>query len=57
MLLMADMRLETIAHERSLPWRVDGWWMMGPTPFAFTMHQIKNVMPAVGATIDLSVNR
>ena len=30
---------------------------MGPTPFAFTMHQMKKVMPAVGATIALSVNR
>jgi hypothetical protein len=57
MLLMQDMRLETMAHERSLPWRVEGCRMMGPTPLAFTMHQIKNVIPAVGATIDLTVKR
>jgi hypothetical protein len=57
MLLMQDMRLETIAHPSSLPCSVDGWRMTGPTPLAFTMHQMKNVIPAVGATIDLTVKR
>lgn len=31
--------------------------MIGPTPLAFTIHQMKNVIPAVGATIALSVKR
>ena len=31
--------------------------MIGPTPWAFTMHQMKNVMPAIGATIAFSVKK
>lgn len=31
--------------------------MMGPTPFAFTMHQIKKVTPAMGVTMALRVKR
>lgn len=57
MLLIQLIRLLTMAHPSSLPCTVDGWWMMGPTPLAFTMHQMKKVMPAVGATIAFRVNR
>jgi len=31
--------------------------MIGPTPLALTIHQMKKVMPAVGATIAFTVNR
>ena len=57
MLLMHDMMLETIAQPKAEPCSVPGWRMMGPTPCALTMHQMKNVMPAIGTTIALSVNR
>ena len=30
---------------------------MGPTPWALTMHQIKNVMPAMGTTTAFRVKR
>ena len=30
---------------------------MGPTPWAFTIHHIKKVIPAVGATIAFKVKR
>lgn len=56
-MLMQDMILETMAQLRSDPPRVAGWWMIGPTPCALTIHQMKNVMPAMGTTIALSVNR
>jgi len=56
-LLMQDMRLETIAQPSSLPCTVAGWRMIGPTPFALMMHQMKNVIPAVGATMALRVKR
>ena len=56
-LLMHDMRLITIAHPNSEPCTVAGWEMMGPTPFALTIHQIKKMMPAAGATMALSVKR
>lgn len=57
MLLMQDIRLDTIAQLRSLPCNAEGWWMIGPTPLARTMHQTKNVIPAVGATTALRVKR
>lgn len=57
MLLMHDMRLTTIDQLSSEPWRVDGCEIIGPTPFAFTMHHTKNTMPAMGVTMDLSVKR
>ena len=57
MLLMQDMRLDTIVHPSSLPCTFDGWWIIGPTPCALTMHHMKNIIPAVGATIAFSVNR
>lgn len=57
MLLMQDMMLDTIAHPSSDPWIVDGWWMMGPTPFAFTIHQMKKVTPAIGVTMAFTVNK
>ena len=31
--------------------------MIGPTPCALTMVQMKNVMPAIGTTMALAVNR
>lgn len=31
--------------------------MIGPTPLAFTMLQIKKVIPAIGTTMALAVNR
>jgi len=57
MLLMHDMMLVTIAHANSDPCSFEGWWTIGPPPLAFTMHQMKNVMPAVGATIAFKVKR
>lgn len=57
MLLMHDMRLTTIDQLSSEPWIVDGCEIIGPTPFAFTMHHTKNTMPAMGVTMDLSVKR
>lgn len=57
MLLIQDMMLETMAQLRSDPPSVAGWWMIGPTPWALTMHQMKNVMPAMGTTIALRVNK
>lgn len=56
-LLMQDIRLVIIAQLRSLPCNVEGWWIIGPTPLARTMHQAKNVIPAVGATIALRAKR
>ena len=57
MLLMQDMMLETIPQPSIGPRKVAGWWTIGPTPWAFTMHQMKNVIPAIGTTIAFSVNR
>ena len=57
MLLMQDMTLETIPQPRSDPCKVAGWWMIGPTPCAFTIHQMKKVMPAIGTTTAFSVKR
>lgn len=57
MLLMQDMRLDTMAHDRSLPCSFEGWCTIGPTPLAFTMHQMKKVIPAVGATMAFRVKR
>ena len=57
MLLMQLMSEVTIAHAKSEPWSALGWWMMGPTPLAFTMDQMKNVMPAIGTTMALAVKR
>ena len=56
-LLMHDIKLDTIAQENSGPWIVAGCLTMGPTPCALTMHQTKKVMPATGATMALSVKR
>jgi hypothetical protein len=57
MLLTHDIRLTSMLQLRSEPCRVDGWEMMGPTPLAFTMHQMKKTKPAVGVTINFKVNR
>ena len=57
MLLMHDMRLTSIDQLSSDPCDEAGRDTMGPTPFAFTMHQIKKVMPAMGVIIDLTVKR
>lgn len=57
MLLMQDIRLDTIAHPSSLPCSWDGWRMMGPNPWALTMAQMKKTIPAVGATTAFNVNR
>ena len=54
---MHDMRLTTISQPSSEPWTVLGREMIGPTPLAFTIHQIKKVMPATGATTDFRVKR
>lgn len=56
-LLMHDMILETIPQPSADPWRVPDWWIMGPTPWALTMHQMKNVIPAIGATTAFTVNK
>lgn len=56
-LLMQDIKLLTIAHPSADPWTVAGWLMMGPTPWALTMHQTKKVIPAIGATMDFRVKR
>lgn len=56
-LLMHDIRLATIVHPSSDPCTVAGRDTIGPTPFAFTMHHMKNVMPAMGVTIAFSVNK
>ena len=57
MLLIHDMRLVTIPQPSSDPCTLPGWEMMGPTPLARMMHQMKKVIPAVGATIALTVNK
>lgn len=57
MLLIHEVRLATIIHANSLPCNFAGWWMMGPTPWALTMLQMKNVIPAMGTTIALAVKR
>ena len=56
-MLMHDIRLATMFHANVPPCRVPGCLIIGPTPCARTMHQMKNVMPAIGTTIALSVNR
>ena len=56
-LLMHDMILDTMPQLRSEPCSVAGWWMIGPTPFALTMHQMKKVIPAIGATMAFAVKR
>jgi hypothetical protein len=57
MLLMHDIKELIIAHPSSEPSIVEGWWIMGPTPLALMMHQMKKVIPAVGATIAFRVKR
>lgn len=54
---MHDIALDIIAHANSDPCSFEGWRTMGPTPLAFTIHQMKNTMPAVGATIAFRVKR
>ena len=56
-LLKQDMMPETMPQLRAEPCRVPGWWTIGPTPCALTMHQMKNVMPAIGATMAFTVNK
>ena len=56
-LLMHDIKLATMFQANAPPCRVPGCLMMGPTPCARTMHQTKNVMPAIGTTMALSVKR
>ena len=56
-MLMQDIRLATIFHPKVLPWMVLGWCMIGPTPCALTMHQMKKVIPAMGTTTALTVNK
>ena len=57
MLLIQFIKLTTIAQLISLPCMRAGWWMIGPTPLAFTMDQMKNAIPAMGTKIALAVNR
>lgn len=47
----------THAHPKSLPDAVPPCLTMGPMPCALTMIQMKYAIPAIGATIDLTVNR
>ena len=56
-LLMHDMILDTMPQLRSEPCSEAGWWMIGPTPFALTIHQMKKVIPAIGATMAFTVKR
>lgn len=57
MLLTHDMRLATMAQPRDEPWIFEGWRTIGPTPWALTMHQMKNAMPAMGTMMALMVKR
>lgn len=57
MLEMQDIRETTIAQPSSEPFSVAGWWMIGPTPLALTITQMKNVKPAIGTKIALAVKR
>ena len=57
MLLTHDIRFATIAQPREEPWTFDGCRTMGPTPWALTIHQMKNVMPAMGTTTAFRVKR
>jgi hypothetical protein len=54
---MQDMRETTIVQPRSEPDRREGWLTMGPTPLAFTIAQMKKVIPAMGTQIALAVKR
>jgi hypothetical protein len=56
-LLIHDIKLATIPHPSSCPCIDDGCRMIGPTPLALTIHQMKNTMPAIGVTMDLRVKR
>lgn len=57
MLLTHDIKLATMAQPRDEPWIFEGCRTMGPTPCALTMHQMKNVMPAIGTIMALTVKR
>lgn len=57
MLLMQDMRLDTMFQPRTLPCTVEGCLIMGPTPWALTIHHMKNVIPAAGTTAAFTVKR
>jgi len=56
-LLIQDIKLATIPHPSSDPCRLPGCAMIGPTPWALTMHQMKKMIPAMGVTIALAVNK
>lgn len=56
-LAMEDMIPVTIAHAIALPCDVFPCLTIGPIPFARTMAQTKNTIPAVGTTNALTVNR
>jgi hypothetical protein len=45
------------AHAFALPWTVDGWWTIGPTPPALTMAHTMNNTPATGTVYDFTVNK
>lgn len=56
-LAMEDMMPVAIAQANLEPWEVFGWCTIEPMPFALTRAQMKNVIPAVGTTNALTVNR
>lgn len=54
---MADMMPRTMSQPSSEPRTVPDCLTMGPSPFARTIAQMKNAMPAVGTKYALTVNR
>jgi hypothetical protein len=54
---MHDITAFTNAQPIADPWTVEGWEMMGPRPCARTIHQMKNPIPAMGATMDWEWSR
>ena len=56
-LAIDDMMPVTIPHASFDPCAVLGCLTIGPRPFALTTAQMKNATPAIGTTIDLTVNK
>lgn len=56
-LLMQVIMLEIMVHASFEPWRVPGCRMIGPIPFALTMHHTKKITPAIGTMIAFTVKR
>ena len=56
-LAIADMIPITIPHANLDPEASAGCFTIGPIPCALTMAQMKNVMPAMGTTKALTVNK